>query len=106
MMPLTVNHFPRIIAECEAGVEAALTAACVFIMDGSERRARVASGDMKSGFRYEILTGFSAKVWNEKEYAIYNEFGTKHMSAQPMMRPAVDETEPKFLEALALAFSV
>lgn len=105
-MPLEVNHFPRIIAELPEKIDQALVAACIFIKDGSEQRARVESGDMKGGFRYEVKAGFWAEVWNEKEYAIYNEFGTKYVSAQPMMRPATQETEPKFLEALALAFSV
>lgn len=106
-MPIEYNRFPEIIAGIEPGVETALHAACVFIVDGAERRSRVGeTGDMKAGWRYEVYAGFTAKVWNEEEYAIYNEFGTKHMSAQPMVRPAVKETEPKFLEALKLAFEV
>lgn len=105
-MPIEYNRLPEIIAGIEPGVEAALTAACVLIEDGSRERARVLSGDMKDGFRYQVFPGFWAEVWNIEEHAIYNELGTKHMSSQPMMRPAVMETEDKFLEALKLVYEV
>jgi HK97 gp10 family phage protein len=105
-MGLLVNHFPRIIAEIPVKSEAAVEASCILIEHGAARRARVESGAMKEGFRHELFPDFAGRVWNIKEYAIYNEFGTKYMSAQPMVRPAVVETEAKFIEFLVEAFSV
>lgn len=34
-----------------------------------------------------------AKVYTNTEYAIYQEFGTVHMKAQPFMRPAFNQTK-------------
>lgn len=104
-MGLVVNHFPRIIAEIGPKTDEAIEAACVVIEQGAERRSRVLSGDMKADWHHEIFPGFSGRVWNGKEYAIYNEFGTRHMDAQPMARPAAQEAEIQFYTQLYEAFS-
>jgi HK97 gp10 family phage protein len=36
----------------------------------------------------------------EADYALYVEFGTRRMAAEPFIRPAVDGCEDKLLQAL------
>ena len=36
-------------------------------------------------------------------HTVFNEFGTIHMSAQPMITPAIEEVREPFLDALAVA---
>ena len=49
---------------------------------------------------YLELSGLSARVAAEADYSGYVEMGTRFMAAQPYMRPALNEVEPRFLESL------
>lgn len=44
-------------------------------------------------------------VFNLVDYTIYNEFGTYKMSAQPMARPAVEETRDEFEADIRAGYS-
>lgn len=44
--------------------------------------------------------GFVAEVGPSTHYAIYVEYGTKHMAARPYLRPAVDKVRPGFESAI------
>ena len=71
---------------------------------GAARRSRVDTGAMRSGWTPEIDGVTSATVRNSQQYAIYNEYGTTRMSAQPMARPAAEEARGPFIHAMGRIF--
>lgn len=114
-MPLT-NHFPEIIEELPGRIERAVD-------DTLEEVAKSAAGfsrfdetatdeehlHMKDAWRWKMTSKygtFSGVVINLKEYAIYNEFGTRFMSAAPMVRPAMMIAREPFQERVVGAFKV
>jgi uncharacterized protein YfaP (DUF2135 family) len=74
------------------------------IMAGAQARSRVDTGAMKNGWR--VVDGddeYSKQVVNSVEYSKYHEYGTRHMSAQPMAVPAAEEARPSFEAAVGKA---
>lgn len=56
-----------------------------------------ATGATKRSINLTIENGgFSARVKAGTDYSGYLEKGTRKMEAQPFMKPALDEVEPKF----------
>lgn len=55
------------------------------------------SGNLKNSIRTEIRNGgMTAEVEPTAEYAAYVELGTRHMEAQPYLKPAFEEQKEKF----------
>jgi hypothetical protein len=67
---------------------------------GAQRRSRVDTGAMRAGWHVEPA-GDGFIVANDVDYAIYNEFGTVHITAQPMLHPAADEVMGKMGDLFA-----
>lgn len=88
IITLSYGKAKRAVANAEAGLIA-----------GAQRRSRVASGAMRGGWQGQNR-GLEGEVFNLIDYTIHNEYGTIHMSAQPMLRPAIEEVEPKFQDEL------
>lgn len=70
----------------------------------AQARSRVDTGEMRAGW-----TAFNTDPWtyelsNKVEHAIYNEFGTSRMSAQPMLTPSIENAAQRLPKALAEAF--
>ena len=64
---------------------------------------RVDTGGMMGGFMAEAEEDgdeLRYVVWNTQEYHIYQELGTRHMSAHPMLIPAADENREPFKRAM------
>ncbi|HEM3705751.1 TPA: HK97 gp10 family phage protein [Streptococcus suis] len=62
------------------------------------------TGATRKDISLEITDGgFTAKVKAGTEYSGYVEKGTRKMNAQPFMKPAHDEIQPKFIEDLRKA---
>lgn len=76
------------------------------IMAGAQQRTvRVDTGAMKGGWR--VVDGddeHTKEVVNSVEYSKFHEYGTRHMSAQPMCVPAAEEAHPGFEAAIAQVF--
>jgi HK97 gp10 family phage protein len=62
---------------------------------------RVRTGYLQSTI-YHLATGLVLELGATADYASYNEFGTPRMSAQPFMRPALDASSQKILDAILL----
>lgn len=90
------SSFPRIISESGALVAAAVQRTAARIVSGSQKRSRVRTGFMRSGWQMKTLGPYEVMVYNMVSYTIYNEYGTIHMSAQPMLRPSVEEARMEF----------
>lgn len=67
-------------------------------------RSRVDTGNMRGGWQSRAEGDFDGSVFNLVAYTIHNEFGTTKMSAQPMLRPAVEDTRPEFEREVRAAY--
>lgn len=72
---------------------------------GAKARARVDTGNMKGAISAQSTGLLSARVSAGADYTIYNEYGTRYMSAQPMFVPAAHEAEAPFIAAMRQVFS-
>lgn len=66
--------------------------------EGAARRSRVDTGEMRDGWRWEATGRGTGQLINEVDHTVYNEYGTRNMSAQPMARPAFEEEAPQIIE--------
>ena len=71
---------------------------------GAKARSRVDTGAMRGSWNTQPTGTLSARVSAGVEYAIYNEYGTSRMSAQPMARHAAHAAEAPFLAAMKQVF--
>ena len=56
-----------------------------------------ATGTTKRSITLNIAdSGFTAEVEPTTEYSPYLEYGTRFMTAQPFVKPALDKQKPKF----------
>lgn len=63
----------------------------------AQRNAPVDTGTLKRSIGLEISKGgMSATVEPSAEYAAYVEFGTRHMNAQPYLKPAFESQSVQF----------
>jgi len=97
------SRFDEILAVAEARAEMVVAKAAADIEAGAKTRARVDTGAMKNGWQTRG-TRLEREVFNPVHYAVFHEFGTRHMSAQPMVIPALEEARPGFLAALRQVF--
>lgn len=63
---------------------------------GCKERSRVDTGQMRNGWQASMDGDLSGTVSNSVDHAIYNEYGTARMSAQPMLHPSMDAARPRF----------
>lgn len=70
------------------------------IQGGAVVRSRRDTGAMANAWAMEMEDAQTAVVYNPQAYAPANEYGTAHMSAQPMATPAAEEAMPGFVEAM------
>jgi hypothetical protein len=66
------------------------------VVAGCQVRSRVDTGEMRAAWHGEMLSDTEGEVTNGTKQVIYNEYGTVHMSAQPMAHPASDAARPGF----------
>jgi len=95
MMMLT-SRIPSIIASSSTRVSLAVRRAEANIERRAKAKSRYDTGNMRGGWQSEKLGPFDGMVFNLVSYTIYNEYGTVHMAAQPMIRPAVEESREEF----------
>ena len=60
---------------------------------------RVRTGYLQSTIYYRV-SGILLEFGATADYASYNEFGTWRMAPQPFIRPALDATQQKILDAI------
>ncbi len=70
----------------------------------AQARSRVDTGAMKDGWVTAMIDDFTGQLGNPVKHVIYNEFGTRHMSAQPMLKPAVESAREPFIRKIRKAY--
>lgn len=91
------NRFPGMSAKLNAGLRAQVQDTGGEVRDGAKARSRVDTGEMRAGWEFHMTGDLSGEVSNPVPHTIYNEYGTVHMSAQPMAHPAADAATPGFV---------
>jgi len=83
----------------EHDVEVELDPVGADMKDIARSLVRVRTGFLQSTIYY-MAKGMLLEFGATADYASYNEFGTSRMSAQPFMRPALDASEQRLLDAI------
>lgn len=95
-MPVTVivekNNLPRCAAMALAAADDLSTDVAKDMHDGAQAAAPVRTGALRTGIHHHPgnpaeVTASSLEGGASREYAHYNEFGTRYMSANPFMMP-------------------
>lgn len=94
---LTKNRLPEIAQQLPVARRVILARRGDEMRAGAARRSRVDTGDMRDGWEWRE-TNEGGYLTNEVPHTVFNEYGTRHMSAQPMARPAFDEVAPKIVD--------
>lgn len=94
------TRFPVVTEAIKAKVALATDKAAHDIEAQAKARSRVRTGFMRSSIKAEPVTPLDWTVTGYAQYTIYNELGTRHMSAQPMFMPAVEIVAPAYISAL------
>lgn len=101
-----VNKFSIIAASLQPKVEQVIRKTCADIIGAAiARTMRVATGAMKAGYRMDRRGELEYVVYNLMHYHIYHELGTVHISAMPMLIPALELMRGPFSAAITAVLS-
>lgn len=99
-MTITSNRLPRLARSAPQLAAAGVRETLDQVVAGAKVRSRVDTGEMRAGWTSRMTGPAEGEVVNEVEHTVYNEFGTRYMPAQPMLRPALDAARPGFADAM------
>lgn len=105
VMRVLKNRFPAIVAAADVKTQEAVEGTISRINEGAQRRSRYDTGWMRAGWTSEMTGHHEGQVYNLVHYTIYHEYGTSMMSAQPMLRPSVEEQTERFIDDLKEAWA-
>ncbi len=100
---LVFNHIPEVVKRAEKRAVEFTDQAAHRIADGGRARARRDTGEMAAAFEV-VGIEMAREVINTSAHFIYNEFGTRKMSAQPMLTPAAKDEAQDLEKNAASAF--
>lgn len=97
----------RIASQIDAAVQQAMDETAAAAKANAQGRARVDTGAMRDSIEAEVSTtggGRRRMVLSiGVDYGIFHELGTSRISAQPMIRPAIDAEAPKLTQRIRAA---
>jgi hypothetical protein len=92
-----ITQLPRLIDESPVKARLAVEKTCAVVVQKAMGHSRVDTGLMRSEWKFDMDdTKAEGTVFNLVRYAVYNEYGTRYMSAHPMLRPAIAEARDEF----------
>lgn len=92
-----ITEIPRLVDESPAKGRVVVETVCALVTTRSMGHSRVDTGLMRSEWKFDVHeTELEGIVFNLIRYAVYNEYGTRYMSAHPMLRPAITESRAEF----------
>lgn len=104
MTAVLTSRIPTIIAEAEAKAALVVEKTVFDIERGCKARSRHDTGQMEEGWTGEMTGSAEGIVYNPVEHSLYNELGTVHMPAQPMLTPSVEEARGPFVAAMGAVY--
>jgi HK97 gp10 family phage protein len=97
----------RIAGQIDAAVQRAMDETAAAAKAEAQSRARVDTGAMRDSIDAVVSTTGAGRrrmvLSIGVPYGIFNELGTSRMSAQPMLRPAIDLEAPRLRERIRAA---
>lgn len=99
-MPVAFNRLPQMAAAARPLVEAALAKTAHDTEALAKDVAPVDTGNLMNSISAAKERELTWRVTAHADYAIYVEMGTRHMSAQPYLAPALNETSAALMQAL------
>lgn len=99
------SRIPQIIARSEQVCALAVQKVGFDIEAGAKMRARVDTGAMKNSIQWTPDGPYSGSVIAGVHYAKYHEYGTVHMSAQPMLVPAAEDARLDLIRDISRAWT-
>lgn len=94
----------RIAARIEAGVQQAMDQTANEAQADARSRARVDTGRMRAGIEAAVRTTGGGRrqivLSGSAPYTIFHELGTSRITAQPMLRPAMDAAALKLRQRI------
>lgn len=94
-----VSRIPAIQAGCEPKASRAVAKTVADVESGAKAMAPVDTGNLRSSIQGQS-GGLTGQVNAGAHYAIYQEYGTYKMAAQPFMTPAAEAAFPGFVSAM------
>ena len=92
-----ITQIPRLIDESPVKARLAVEETCVLVVGRAIGHSRVDTGLMRSEWKFDMHESApEGTVFNLIRYAVYNEYGTRYMAPQPMLRPAIAESRVEF----------
>ena len=82
-----------------------LTGAAMVVQGSAVLLSPVDTGNLRSSINFKVESEDEARVGTNVDYAPHVEFGTKKMSAQPYLRPALDNNRNQIEKMIADAIS-
>lgn len=101
---MLTSRIPTIVFMSEKKVRAAVRRAEANIERRAKGKSRVDTGNMRGAWQHKAMGPMEGIVFNLVHYTVFNEYGTVNMSAQPMLRPAVEETRQEFESDIKKAY--
>ncbi|WWT39948.1 hypothetical protein [Microcystis phage Mae-JY09] len=98
-MPLVYSRLTAIASASPAIIARALAATAFKVEGAAKRNAPVDTGNLRGSIAASGH-GLRWRVTAAAEYALYVELGTRKMSAQPYLVPALRQEMPSLLKAL------
>lgn len=99
------NRLPSLPGLARAGVRAAVQKAVTDVEAQAKTRAAVDTGAMRNSIHGSMIGDAEGQVTVGVDYAVFNEYGTVHMPAQPFMHPAAEAVRPSFEAAIKQAIA-
>ena len=90
---LTQNQLAKLLDSPQGAVARDITMRAQRVLNRARSLCPVDTGNLRGSLTYEIArdgTDITARVGTNVPYAVHVEMGTKHMAAQPFLRPALD----------------
>ena len=98
------SSIPKINAEAAAKAAAVVQVTAMNVQRDAATRSRVDTGRMRAGWQARPESAASWLILNGVNYSEFHEFGTRYISPQPMLVPAVEAAEQPFYDALRRIF--
>lgn len=88
-------------AEAEKLARLAVRKAARDVKSRAQYYAPVDTGNLRQSIITRAITPLESIISSTADYAVYQEYGTRHQPGTPHMGPAIDDVEPSFLAAIS-----
>lgn len=99
-----LNKFIRLVAKNQRTIDSAVSKEINRSSLRVEKRAKMIApwetGWLSNGIYSQMISLLLAEIVSPTEYSVYQEEGTRYMTAQPFLRPALEAEYPVIMKNL------